>query len=372
MAFTARDIKDRVVQYPRRYNLKDTSSGTVVATYDLEAVAGTVLEVGTAINKAYLQPIEDYLKGIKIEDIDKLKINALLTQLQLSANTANIDAWADLLGDNSLINTSTSSDYAIVNGELVTEGLVDFPLGSSASASINLKNDGTNIEIANIITTPVSEICKIKSIKVKLLKVGNPTDSVGCQIRTVSGGVPSGTVVSATNVIAGSTITTSLAEYTFNFNDYSLSPNTQYAIVFYGTNLGYNNYYKIGTYSDSTPNGYGFYYGDYADGASYGWANLGVSLHLINTFIIRKHSTLTATIIWKSVTSSMVLEKMAIVAEQTLNAGTVTWYVSDDGTNWVTITNLKQMYTTNFDATNVYLKCVITGDATVSEVAYGG
>lgn len=60
--FNARDIKDRIVQFPRRYKLKDINTGAVVATYDLEAEPGTITEAGTVINKAHLQPIEDTLK----------------------------------------------------------------------------------------------------------------------------------------------------------------------------------------------------------------------------------------------------------------------------------------------------------------------
>lgn len=59
MSYTARDVKDRVIQFPKRFKL--TAVAGEADTYDLTAVTGTVTEVGTAINKAYLQPIEDYL-----------------------------------------------------------------------------------------------------------------------------------------------------------------------------------------------------------------------------------------------------------------------------------------------------------------------
>jgi hypothetical protein len=59
MTFTARTVKDRVVQYPRRYQLVLVEGTT--DTYDLIPVTGTVTEVGTAVNKAYLQPIENAL-----------------------------------------------------------------------------------------------------------------------------------------------------------------------------------------------------------------------------------------------------------------------------------------------------------------------
>ena len=48
MTFTARTVKDRVVQYPRRYQLVLVEGTT--DTYDLIPVTGTVTEVGTAVN----------------------------------------------------------------------------------------------------------------------------------------------------------------------------------------------------------------------------------------------------------------------------------------------------------------------------------
>lgn len=57
MGFTLRNVKDRLIQYPRRYKLTQVESDT----YDLEPVTGEIIEEGTAINKAYLQPIENTL-----------------------------------------------------------------------------------------------------------------------------------------------------------------------------------------------------------------------------------------------------------------------------------------------------------------------
>lgn len=70
MSFIKRDVKDRVVQYPRRYQLVEVSQGI----YDLVPVTGTVTEEGTAINKAYLQPIEDALG----EAVTKEELNSHL------------------------------------------------------------------------------------------------------------------------------------------------------------------------------------------------------------------------------------------------------------------------------------------------------
>ncbi len=61
MTYTARDVKDRVIQYPGRYKLTLVAGTT--DTYDLEAVPGTVTEAGTAVNRAYLLPIENALQS---------------------------------------------------------------------------------------------------------------------------------------------------------------------------------------------------------------------------------------------------------------------------------------------------------------------
>lgn len=70
MGFTKRDVKDRVVQYPRRYRLVPVTGQEDI--YDLSPVTGTVTEPGTPVNKAYLQPIEDNLQDIdgRVEDIE--------------------------------------------------------------------------------------------------------------------------------------------------------------------------------------------------------------------------------------------------------------------------------------------------------------
>ena len=55
--YVPRTITDKAIQYPGRYTLTLVSG----ITYDLAAVPGTITDPGTAINKAYLQPIEDAL-----------------------------------------------------------------------------------------------------------------------------------------------------------------------------------------------------------------------------------------------------------------------------------------------------------------------
>lgn len=64
MAFVKREIKDRIVQYPRRYQLVEVSP----EIYDLVPVTGTVIEEGTPINKDLLQRYEDTLDDVAPEN----------------------------------------------------------------------------------------------------------------------------------------------------------------------------------------------------------------------------------------------------------------------------------------------------------------
>jgi phage-related tail fiber protein len=135
MAFVKRNVKDRVVQYPRRYQLVEVSQGI----YDLVPVTGTVIEEGTAINKAYLQPIEDALEEFnshKAEDASTtakghVQLNNTVTSTSTTqAATANaVKSAYDLASgaakivtgtytgndnDNRLINIGFTPKYVVV------------------------------------------------------------------------------------------------------------------------------------------------------------------------------------------------------------------------------------------------------------------
>lgn len=104
MAFTKRDVKDRVVQYPRRYQLVEVSAGV----YDLVPVTGTVTEAGTAINKAYLQPIEDNLSGICDGTLSVPKA----TDATVAQRATKLDTARKING----VNFDGTSDITIADG----------------------------------------------------------------------------------------------------------------------------------------------------------------------------------------------------------------------------------------------------------------
>jgi hypothetical protein len=61
-SYTKKNWLPRVRQYPDRFKLKDTSTGAVVATYDLERVEGTVSQVGTPMSPTNLNSHEDAME----------------------------------------------------------------------------------------------------------------------------------------------------------------------------------------------------------------------------------------------------------------------------------------------------------------------
>lgn len=71
MAFVKRTIKDRVIQYPKRYQIVEVSPGV----FDFVPVTGTITEVGTPVNKDLLQRYEDTLNEHDLAIPNKLDIN---------------------------------------------------------------------------------------------------------------------------------------------------------------------------------------------------------------------------------------------------------------------------------------------------------
>ena len=65
MGWTPRNFLDMIVQFPYRYNMKNPATGAVIDTVDLEPAFGAVTESGTDLNRAYFQPMEDFLANIE-------------------------------------------------------------------------------------------------------------------------------------------------------------------------------------------------------------------------------------------------------------------------------------------------------------------
>ena len=62
MSVFPRTVDDKAIEHPGRYQLTLVAGTT--DTYDFIAVPGIVTEEGTAVNKTYLQPIENELANL--------------------------------------------------------------------------------------------------------------------------------------------------------------------------------------------------------------------------------------------------------------------------------------------------------------------
>lgn len=103
----------------------------------------------------------------------------------------------------------------------------------------------STVKVAQTFTpTFTADVC---CIRVKLSKTGSPTDNIECKIYTDGTTEPGTLVATSTNTVAGTDLTTSLVEKTFDFSTGdNLTGATKYWVVFSRTGSTSNtNYYKI-------------------------------------------------------------------------------------------------------------------------------
>lgn len=220
MAFIKRDVKDRVVQYPNRYKLKDTTTGNVIAIYDLEADTGTVIEAGTAINKAYLQPIEDALANgsnesylafcanVNTASLDAAfgknnedRISGIGRQLAMYAwfkgdskitypftNLLSCDTLDDcfsnayafgeiILENNYIVGMLNTSPYAKTKFDTAKEDSVKFAKALVSAVSLNPANYA-NMDIVIADNTAFNSVCNISSLVTTIFTSTMATDKI--------------------------------------------------------------------------------------------------------------------------------------------------------------------------------------------------
>ncbi len=101
------------------------------------------------------------------------------------------------------------------------------PVGATGSS---LGAASTNIKLGQTWTHDGSSVVLIK---VNCAKFGAPTDNLIAEIYATSGNLPTGSVLAtATNVVAGPSITTTPGRQDFVFSSVALSNATVYAVVF--------------------------------------------------------------------------------------------------------------------------------------------
>jgi hypothetical protein len=167
MAFTKRDVKDRVVQYPRRYQLVEVQPGI----FDLIPVPGVITEEGTPINKAYLQPIEDALADALEKTGDGKDVIVTFTEASAESHIASGEKLSVLFGKilKKFKNVAPTSHASAAN---------TYGLGTTANyGHCKIRNDLTASAYANgeVLSSYQGKILddKIELMKFKLLKTIN-------------------------------------------------------------------------------------------------------------------------------------------------------------------------------------------------------
>lgn len=303
----------------------------------------------------FVIPGKDFAPEINTltDSTNKLMINSLLTNLRFATNSTNIDAWCDLLSDNSMLNTGASSGYTLSGGQFTpTSGTVGIAITSTASS---LGYIAANAKIGFVFTPTFTG--NMYNVKLNLKKIGSPTDNIVVKLYATSAGLPTTVIATSVTTLAGTSLTTNYVQYDFTFNT-TVTANTVYAIVIERSgDVSTTNYYA----------------------SAHGVGGSGRVKYDGSTWVIESivpdgivYIQATATVVWKVTTATEVLTRMAVVADQTLNTGTITWYVSHNGTDWTQITALSTVQNVNFTGTSVYLKCIATSDSVVKAVAWGG
>ncbi len=281
-------------------------------------------------------------------------LNILRLKLQMSLAASDIDAWSDLLAAGTQINSGASSGYTVSGGKLTTHVT---GIGGVGDDSFIVLGDGGNTSVGQTFLTTAD--ARIHSIVVKMYKVGSPTDNLYMKIYASD----KTTLLYTSEPISGSTLSNSVESITFYFEQAAVSNATTYffAVERSGSPDESNCYSVRYIDEDIYPNGSAFYYNS-GSWASLGGRDLGFTVY----------QRTNASVVWNAVTPTEALTYAALTADQDEGYGSIVWYLSDDGTNWTEFTALDAMQEVGFDAESVYLKCVLTSNAEVDAVAWGG
>lgn len=183
MKWTPRTVKDQSVQYPNRYQLKDISTGEVIATYDIEKMSAAGDVAGTEINAAYLQPIEDFLGQIQ-GDLNALGVE--IAAVQTSANSSFAAANTEIASTESRLNASISAANTKIT---TTESGLNTSI-SAANTKIATTESGLNASIstasAKITSTEKDLNTSITTVNGRITTANTRMDSINKTIGTLA------------------------------------------------------------------------------------------------------------------------------------------------------------------------------------------
>jgi hypothetical protein len=289
----------------------------------------------------------------KLDAVDRATLNILRLKLQQAMASADIDAWSDLIADASLLDMASSKDISHYNNRLSRGLYTGAPTSNMTFGITERYFVGQTFTVANN--------CNLSSVTAIISEYYGAY--ITAKIYATSGGLPTNVLYTADHSVS---VSSAEIERTFTFTNAALTAGTVYAVVFSTDHTGssYTNQIKTAPNIVDGRNIVVF------DNSSETWSVYAAGIDLCIYMVFTGASAGEA--IWQAVTPTEPLTYAAVCADQDEGTGTITWYLSDDGTDWTEITALDTMQEVNFDEESVYLKCVLTGDATVDAVAYGG
>ena len=352
---------DRVPTKPNRYAVYDDAHNFI--RYEYHERADEPTQEGTPLNKSTFfgdSTAALYVEGATTPDeafnvLARRTSNSLARDLNimlnLSLGTSNIDAWADLLSNSSLIQSMSG---AMLSGGALSVYSATLSHPNSNSTSPFGRTDQP--KIGQSFVAPGSGY--IKDFEVTINKYGNPSDGVVAKLYQSD----KTTLIAASNVVDALSIS-GVVHFAFP-NNAIVAFGTSYFISIERTGSANNSaYYELSTERSGTyENGNMFFANN-----SGTWTQSTSDIRMV--IIVGVDS---ASVVWKPVTSTEPFVAAAVSLDAVIGSGHIACAVSDDGANWVEIDAPDLAQPVNFTNTSVYLKATLTGDAILSGIAWGG
>ena len=353
-------MQDRAPTKPNRYAVYDDAHNFL--RYEYHERADEPTEEGTPLNKATL--LKDSTAALYGNDVvtpdgalrtlarrtNNSLARGLNIMLNLSLGTSNIDAWADLLNNSDMISTMSG---AMLSGGVLS--VYSATLSHRKSSSTSQFGSSAQPKIGQSFVAPGNGY--IRDFETIINKVGSPTDEVVAKLYDSN----KATLLATSNTIESTSIG-GPAHFSFPANVLLTSGVSYFLSIERTGSANSSAYYELSVETSGTyANGHMFFM------ESGVWKQSTSDIYM--SVIVGAAS---ATVTWKPVTSTEPFIAAAISAEQELGSGGITYALSDDGSSWVAIDELDAEHPVTFNGTSVYLRAVLTGDATVSGVAWGG
>ncbi len=148
MSYEYVDVKNRVVEHPKRIELTDVATGQVLGTFDYSKIPGIISELGTAQNKAFLQPIVDSLYDL-YGDLVPIQV-----QLTPDSSIKSTQETKFNTPCNAIIKGKTLVNLVDKNVDDLTKWSVFGGTATVVGDVLRITGDGSNLQIGINYTLP--------------------------------------------------------------------------------------------------------------------------------------------------------------------------------------------------------------------------